>query len=388
MPTYLCRGFRWKRRSIRVFVVVQDLDDAAPEWIISRGSARSLVEALYSLFDFLPDYTNPSERPNSSGPGGSTSQGRFVAAKLEQNQDPYDHDRDEENPTGPGPRRQSSNSSNSSRKHRSPSPPSTQHVYHTSSSSSSSPPQSTVSRYESQGDSLDPVLSQDWSPVRLLEEYDPNNLKEVSRPYAYVADYVKRVDLSCSVTEEIAKYEQQVRSRPDSAVTGQYLCGSLNGKRDTTRLERGTGWLEKLRDQLQRDEEIRWYVVVNGDEERTWPVNGTAPVLETPETRAETVHDAQYTHQQSVFEGQDTGTEIRRQQLRKEMGHGENNTERLVETKPKRNPEVPVTEPPKLPQMNMNTPVNPVGVIRPKASKSPVKAFRRLFGRSKTGDTS
>lgn len=394
MPTYLCRGFRWKRRSIRVFVVIQNLDDAAPEWVIKRGSARSLIEALYSLFDFLPEYTDPPKRTNSPEPrscsltgpsertGGSTSQGRAAAAQ--QNQGPYYHGRNQENPTAPGPRRQSSNSS---RKRRDPVPQST-HVYHTPSSPPSSQPRSPTSNYESQRDSLDPVLAQDWSPVKLLEEYDPNNLQEVSRPYAYVADYVQRVDSSCSIVEEIAKYEQQVRPSPNSAVTRQYSRGSPNGEQVSTRLKSGTGWLEQLRDQLQRDEEIQWYVVVNGDEERVWPVDGTGQRLDIVDARTETVHQAQYANQRSVFGGRDKDIEMRRQQLRKEMGYEENGIEKLVELRPEREPELPETEPPNLPPLKTNIPVQPVGASRPKTPKTPGKAFRRLFGRSKTRDTS
>ncbi|KAF3767434.1 hypothetical protein M406DRAFT_223743, partial [Cryphonectria parasitica EP155] len=166
MPTYLCHGFRWKRRSIRVYVVVQNLDDAAPEWIIKRGSPRNLIESFYDLFDFLPECALPTTR-----------------------------------------------------------------------SSSAAPPSNSVA----------PSSEQSWSPVKLLEEHDPANLHEVSRPYAYVADYVTRIDASCSIVEEIQRYET---------------------RRDTTKLGKGAGWFEQLRDQLQRGEEIRWYVVVNGDEDR------------------------------------------------------------------------------------------------------------------------
>lgn len=228
--------------------------------------------------------------------------------------------------------------------------------------------------------------------MKLLEEYDPNNLEEVSRPYAYVADYVQRVDSSCNVLEQIGKYEQQMRSKAGLVVTEEYSHRSLNGEQETARLGDGTGWLEQLRDQLQRDEEVKWYVVVNGDEERAWSADGTGPRLETAKNGTQTVQQPQYTKQQSAFENPDRDIETRRQQLRKELGYEENNMERLVERrpemKPEGKPEVPETEPPKLPPLTTNVPMLPSGSSRPKTPKTPGKAFRRFFGRSKTGDTS
>lgn len=384
MPTYLCHGFRWKRQSIRVFVVVQDLDDAAPEWIIKRGSAQSLIGALYSLFDFLPECTYPPEHPTSAhmhhatrtGPVWSISQARAAAAQQD-HQDPYYYAWDQEDPTGRGPRRQSSTTTSSSTS--------------TSPSQPLSHPQFPASDHESQGEILDPVLSQGWSPVKLLEEYDPNNLKEVSRPYAYVADYVQRIDSSCSIIEEIVKYEQQVRENLDPE--RQYSREVLNG-------ERGTGWFEQLRYQLQRDEEIKWYVVVNGDEERNWPVFGTGPKLDTADIRAQTAYHVQHTHQQSVLDSQDRDTETRRQQLRRELGYEEGGIKRPLVRKPvrqpvrqpvrksEREPKVQETDVPELPPLRMNVPVHPGGASRPRTPKSPGKAFRRLFGRLKTGEIS
>ncbi|KOS21362.1 hypothetical protein ESCO_005157 [Escovopsis weberi] len=54
MPTYLCHGFRWERALIRIFVIVEDIDEAAPDWVISRGSSRALLERIAAKFDFVP----------------------------------------------------------------------------------------------------------------------------------------------------------------------------------------------------------------------------------------------------------------------------------------------------------------------------------------------
>lgn len=73
------------------------------------------------------------------------------------------------------------------------------------------------------------------SVVKLLEEYDPEDLASQSRPYAHVADYVVQVYLSMNVVDERARYESRVEKMKDV-------------------------WFENLRDQLQNGEEIRWYV--------------------------------------------------------------------------------------------------------------------------------
>lgn len=179
MPTYLCHGFRWHRRAIRIFVILQNLDDAAPDWIIGRATSSAILSELHELYKFLPEPLAPETPPTPK-------------AKPE-----IHHDDDL---SLPPPRV----------------PPSEDHV-----------------------------LLHSWSAVKLLEEYDPDDLTRVSRPYAYVADYVVRIDLSVDVVGEMAKYESTV--------------GKTNG------------WFGKLKDELQDGEEIRWFIVVCGDENRDAP---------------------------------------------------------------------------------------------------------------------
>ncbi|KAK5998297.1 hypothetical protein PT974_00672 [Cladobotryum mycophilum] len=164
MPTYLCHGFRWQRRLIRIFVILENIDEGAPDWIIARGSSRAILQRFATKFDFLP-------RPTSKQPAG-------------QQQVPASEDN---------------------------------------------------------------VLVNDWSPVKLLEEYDPEEMAISARPFAYVADYAIRVDLSAGLDEEKAKYEAQLKEGNQG------------------------DWFERLRDELQAGEPIGWYVVVCGDEERFAP---------------------------------------------------------------------------------------------------------------------
>ncbi|PKS08988.1 hypothetical protein jhhlp_003601 [Lomentospora prolificans] len=237
MPTYLCHGFRWHRHSIRVYVVVQNIDDAAPEWIIAPQSSAAILESFYTLFDFLPE---PDQLHLDRSAEKATTQ-------------------------------QEGRKRSSSKKNKGLTPVPTLEF---------SLPSSSVPNEE------DAVLINEWSAVKLLEEYDPTNLEEVSRPYAFVADHVVRVDLNVSVAEEIARYEERMakKSGEDKPMLGTVSDefvkttkkgggssggGSLSGKM--------AGWLEKLRDQLQMNEDIRWYVVVCGDDERAVPEDLAEP---------------------------------------------------------------------------------------------------------------
>ncbi|POR39352.1 Uncharacterized protein TPAR_00457 [Tolypocladium paradoxum] len=183
MPTYLCHGFRWHRRDIRIFVIVNNLDDAAPDWLVGRTSSAQILGQFANAFDFLPKQP-PAPQPTAAPAEGSSA------------------------------------------------------ALHRDDDFSAPPPRVPACD--------DNVLANEWSPVKLLEEYDAEETASAARPYAYVADYAVRVDLGASVAEEMAKYEAMAK-------------------------QRGGSWFEKLRDQLQAGAAIQWYVVVCADEERAAP---------------------------------------------------------------------------------------------------------------------
>ncbi|KAL1903526.1 hypothetical protein Sste5346_000154 [Sporothrix stenoceras] len=291
MPTYLCHGFRWHRPSIRVFVIVQDLDDASPDWVIRPATTRSLFDAFGRLFDFLPsqDLETDAEAEAAAlvaaaaaaqkaaeataATAGTEQRGRrqsisqAARAKSKSRKDKKEREKikekeKEKEKDGGGP----------------PVP---------TAPSGPTPAAGIVRR----DDGRDEVLArQDRSPVKLLEEYDTQRLDEMSRPHAYVADYVARIDLSASIVDEMARYErlQQQRWRrehktkdgfpsmagpsEEGASLGTALGTSEgSGGAMLSKRKKGSGWLEQLRDQLQRGEEIRWYIVVNDDEDRAYP---------------------------------------------------------------------------------------------------------------------
>ncbi|EGY13785.1 hypothetical protein VD0002_g4574 [Verticillium dahliae] len=254
MPTYLCHGFRWHRPSIRVYVVVQNIDDAAPEWIIGPESSNAILESFYTNFDFLPE-----ARPAS---GDRQQQQRKKAAAG----------------TGASKRRNGSQAHNDAADPFAKPPPPV-------------PPEE------------DDVLLNSWSAVKLLEEYDPTDLTSVSRPYAFVADHVVRVDLSVSVVEEMAGYEERMGrdsagGRAMTAASSDDFNNGKAGHKKGATSGKKAGWLEKLRDQLQKGEDIRWYVVVCGDEERAV----CEELLEAPREQLEPRHIAELMRQEPVLE--------------------------------------------------------------------------------------
>lgn len=55
MPTYLLHGFRWPRPLIRIHVILQNLDDAAAEWLMAPATASTLHANFASLYpDLMP----------------------------------------------------------------------------------------------------------------------------------------------------------------------------------------------------------------------------------------------------------------------------------------------------------------------------------------------
>ncbi|KAI8964441.1 hypothetical protein F5Y11DRAFT_96499 [Daldinia sp. FL1419] len=259
MPTYLCHGFRWHRRSIRYFVVIQNVDDVASEWIIARQSPVALLNQFYELFDFLPPCSHPARRPSPSSHlirndfpainGYSHSRTRSCSSQgYKKEVVRFENGGNEEIGSN------SPSNELSSRSKALGQPPATKRRDKLTLFPPTEPP-----------DPNDDLPFNDWSIVKFLEEFDPSDLTTVSGQWAYVADYVVRIDTSVSIAEEICRYEAQMKTEPYKPMSGTSEEAS---NRVHTFGNKKAGWFEKLRDQLQRKESIRWYVVVCGDEER------------------------------------------------------------------------------------------------------------------------
>ncbi|KAF2495548.1 hypothetical protein BU16DRAFT_392733 [Lophium mytilinum] len=53
MPTYLCHGFRWPRPLIRIHIILQNLDDAAAEWLMAPATTATLTQNFHTLYPEL-----------------------------------------------------------------------------------------------------------------------------------------------------------------------------------------------------------------------------------------------------------------------------------------------------------------------------------------------
>jgi hypothetical protein len=49
MPTYLLHGFRWPRPLIRIHIILQNLEDAAAEWLIAPATTDTMLENFKKL---------------------------------------------------------------------------------------------------------------------------------------------------------------------------------------------------------------------------------------------------------------------------------------------------------------------------------------------------
>ncbi|KAL7893637.1 hypothetical protein HDV63DRAFT_386344 [Trichoderma sp. SZMC 28014] len=166
MPTYLCHGFRWTRRLIRIFVILEDLEDAAPDWIVGRDTSAAILESMSTKFDYLPQRLPRQPEEEQSEQSRPQSGTQEEQPPPEQAEKTFLHQDDD-----------------------------------------FTVPPSRVP------DSEDSVLVNETSAVKLLEEHDPEETHISARPFAYVADHVIRIDLSAHVSEEIAKYDALVIER-------------------------------------------------------------------------------------------------------------------------------------------------------------------------------
>ncbi|KAK4974523.1 hypothetical protein LTR42_005168 [Elasticomyces elasticus] len=50
MPTYLLHGFRWPRPLVRIHIILQNLDDAAAEWLVAPQTTETLLHNFNDLY--------------------------------------------------------------------------------------------------------------------------------------------------------------------------------------------------------------------------------------------------------------------------------------------------------------------------------------------------
>lgn len=76
MPVYLLHGFRWPRPLIRIHIILQNLDDAAAEWLVAPNTTSTMLanfNQLYSesmqhlpMLRFIEQY-DPNDTSSNAG---------------------------------------------------------------------------------------------------------------------------------------------------------------------------------------------------------------------------------------------------------------------------------------------------------------------------------
>lgn len=89
MPVYLVHGFRWPRSAIRVHIILNNIDDAAPEYIISGSTSKCLLESFKDLYPetmrHLPNIRFVEQYDPTDISGKALSQPfAFVADKVQE----------------------------------------------------------------------------------------------------------------------------------------------------------------------------------------------------------------------------------------------------------------------------------------------------------------
>ncbi|GAP84711.1 putative developmental regulator protein [Rosellinia necatrix] len=266
MPTYLCHGFRWHRKTVRFYIAKHDIEDGATEWIVAPRSEAAIIEHFYNIYNFLPPVNPPSRntpspayRKHQHAPSNDSS---YVSRTSSSE---YHGSEDLRYSNGNGTKTRSRSASRKSSK--SLTRPRTSGRDETATNSIPFPPLPLLSPSSIATKASD--YFDKSSPIKLLEEFDPKDESMASAPWAYVADHVVRVGTSVSIADEMFRYEARMKRDPNRAMHGP---SDEYGRKVFGASSKKAGWLEKLRDQLQRGESIRWYVVVCGDEERSDPV--------------------------------------------------------------------------------------------------------------------
>ncbi|ESZ99152.1 hypothetical protein SBOR_0473 [Sclerotinia borealis F-4128] len=278
MPTYLVHGFRWHRTNIRIYVILNDLDDATSEWVMAPPTSNALLNSFYTKFDFLPPSSpgpidlSPEPSPTESSPPLAKTPPRTLTKKDKRSMISLKSP-SHKHKSSPALRNANSNGQNNFINPESE----TSHGRCLSSGATNQ------NSYALQGVEKPPRFNQ-WSVVKLVEQYDPEDLKTLSQPWAYVSDYMIEVGLGVSVSEEVKKYEDKIQEEEVIPCDAEKLGMSA---REIRRKNKRAGWFDKLREQLETKEQMGWFVVVCGDEERWAPPIDLSDEMQSAETEIE-----------------------------------------------------------------------------------------------------
>jgi len=89
MPVYLLHGFRWPRPLIRIHIILQNLDDAAAEWLVAPQTTLTMLKNFNQLYPDSMEHLNhlrfvEQYDPNDTTPGAGSQPYAYVADVCEE----------------------------------------------------------------------------------------------------------------------------------------------------------------------------------------------------------------------------------------------------------------------------------------------------------------
>ncbi|KAI9645563.1 hypothetical protein NHQ30_006305 [Ciborinia camelliae] len=280
MPTYLVHGFRWNRGNIRVYIILNDLDDATAEWLMAPPTSNALLNSFYTQFDFLPPSspgpvdlspgpspTEPSPPPAKPRPRTLTKKNKRSMISLKSPSHKHSSSLTLRKAKSDADGQNNFNNLESKTPHSRTPSGATNHNSH-------------ALKVEVEK----PLRFNQWSVVKLVEQYDPEDLKTLSQPWAYVSDYMVEVGLGVSISEEMKKYEDKIREEEEVPCDAEQLGISA---REIRKRNKRAGWFNKLRENLETEAQMGWFVVVCGDEERWAPPMDLSDGMQSAESEIE-----------------------------------------------------------------------------------------------------
>ncbi|QIW99816.1 hypothetical protein AMS68_005334 [Peltaster fructicola] len=84
MPVYLLHGFRWPRGAIRIHIILQNLDDAAAEWLVAPATTSTLLNNFQEIYSECMEYLTDLRfveqyDPNDTASGAGSQPYAYVA---------------------------------------------------------------------------------------------------------------------------------------------------------------------------------------------------------------------------------------------------------------------------------------------------------------------
>ena len=91
MPIYLIHGFRWPRKAIRIHIILNNVEEAAPEWLMSPSTTAALMANFRTIYpNLMPALPNlrfvEQYNPTDTSATATSQPFAFVTDKVEKSE--------------------------------------------------------------------------------------------------------------------------------------------------------------------------------------------------------------------------------------------------------------------------------------------------------------